>query len=181
MKHALGLLALCIATACGSPDTFIASPKLVAQEKIASRFASIEVSEVSLPAYAARNEVTSTDAGVLVLSDTLWADEPTRAMTLALSRHLAELTGVRVASDPWPFDGFPAARVEVRVEDLIVHAGTLRLSGQYFVVDLDGRGRDHAHLFDLSTPLADGDVTTVAEARAQAVLDLATRIARDGL
>ncbi|WP_299044164.1 ABC-type transport auxiliary lipoprotein family protein [uncultured Tateyamaria sp.] len=181
MRHALGLLALCIATACSSPDQFIASPKLVAQDRIPTRFSSIEVSEVSLPAYAARNEVTSSDAGVLVLSDTLWADEPTRAMTLALSRHLAEITGARVASDPWPFDGFPAARVEVRVEDLIVGAGALRLSGQYFVVDLDGRRRDHAHLFDLTTPLPEGDPSAVAQARAQTVLDLATLIARDAL
>lgn len=181
MRHALGLLALCLAAACSSPEQFIASPKLVAQERIASRFASIEVSEVSLPAYAARDEVTSSDAGVLVLSETLWADEPTRAMTLALSRHLAEITGARVASDPWPFDGFPAARVEVRVEDLIVDAGVLRMSGQYFVVDLDGRGRDHAHLFDLSTPLPEGEAAAVAQARAQTVLDLALRIARDAL
>ena len=181
MRHALGLFALCIAAACGSPDQFIASPKLVAEEKIPARFASIEVSEVSLPTYAARSEVTSSDAGVLVLSETLWADEPTRAMTLALSRHLAEITGARVASDPWPFDGFPAARVEVRVEDLIVDAETLRLSGQYFVVDLDGRGRDHAHLFDLATPLTTGDPSAVAQARAQTVLDLATSIARDAL
>ena len=181
MRHALALFALSLVWACGTPDQFVASPKLVAQDRIASRFATIEVAELSLPAYAARDEITANEGELLVLSDTLWADEPTRAMTLALTRHLAEITRARVASDPWPFDGFPAARVEVRVEDLSVVADRLRMSGQYYVVDLDGRGRDHAHLFELSTPVADGGPAAVAQARAQLLVDLAARIAKDGL
>ncbi|MBY5934729.1 PqiC family protein [Tateyamaria omphalii] len=181
MRHALGLIALSLVMACGSPDQFVASPKLVAQERIPSRFASIEVADISLPAYAARDEITANDGDLLVLSDTLWADQPTRAMTLALTRHLAEITGRRVASEPWPFDGFASGRVEVRVEDLSVVADQLRMSGQYYVVDLDGRGRDHAHLFELSTPVADGAPASVAQARARLLVDLATRIARDGL
>ncbi|MEM8656368.1 MAG: ABC-type transport auxiliary lipoprotein family protein [Pseudomonadota bacterium] len=181
MRFALVLLTTCVLLGCSTPDQFIASPKIVAQDRTASGFASIEVTEISLPAYAAREEIAATQDGVLVLSDTLWADDPTRSMTLSLARHLSELTGARVASEPWPFEGFAQARVEVRVEDLIVDGPALRLSGQYFVVDLDGLGRDHAHQFDLSTPLADTSAPAVARARAQALLALATEIAKDGL
>lgn len=181
MRHILAFLTLSVLFGCGSPDQFIASPKIVAQERIATPFASIEVADISLPAYAAREEISSSDDSVLILSDTLWADDPTRSVTLSLARHLSELTGARVASEPWPFDSLAQARVEVRVEDLIVSGNALRLSGQYFVVDLDGLGRDHAHLFDLSTTLADNSASTVANARAQAVLALATEIARAGL
>lgn len=181
MRHVIGFLVICILSACSAPDQYIASPKLSAEERIASRFSSIEVAEISLPSYAARDEIMATDGTRLVLSDTLWPDEPTRAMTLGLARHLSEITGARVASEPWPFDGFAKARVEVRVEDLNVATDALRLTGQYYIVDLDERGRDRARLFDLTTPLADSTVASVAQGRARLLLDLAVLIAGEGL
>lgn len=181
MRHALGFLALCLMAACSTPEQFIAAPKVEADQTIRSRFKTIEVADVSLPAYAARNEITSTEGDLLTLSGTLWADDPTRAVTLALTRHLAEITKSRVASEPWPFDDFASARVEVRVEDLLVNGTDLQMSGQYFVVDLDGDKRDHAHLFALSTPLDDTDPASIAQGRTQLVLDLALAIAEDAL
>ncbi len=181
MRYVIGLFLFCLLGACSGPDQFIASPKLVAQERISSKFRTIEVVEVSLPSYAARDEITAQENGLLVLSDVLWADDPTRSMTLTLTRHLSELTRVRVASEPWPFDGYAAGRVEVRVEELIVTADAVRLAGQYYVVDLDGLGRDHAHLFDLSTTIKGSDAVAVAQGRARLMLNLAKMIARDGL
>ena len=99
------------------------------------------------------------------------------------SRALTEITGARVAPSPWPFDSFPAARVDVRVERLLAdETGRLTLSGQYFVADLDSRSRDRAQLFDLSTPIAEGTgLTGLLAARSRLVGDLAVLIARDGL
>ena len=180
----LALIALVFLTACGAEERFIAAPQVVATERVPSRFASIEVREVSLPTYASSEKIyVEADGGALAISELLWADDPTRAVTLALSRNLAEITGARVAPEPWPFDSFPAARVDVRVERFISTAdGALVLAGQYFVADMDGEGRDRARLFSLSAPLS-GAVTpaAAAEARARLVTELALRIARDGL
>lgn len=181
MRYTIGVLAISILAACSAPDQFIASPRLVADDRIPSKFASIEIVRVSLPSYAEREEISVMEDGVLVLSETQWVDEPSRAMTLALSRHLSEITEARVASEPWPFDGFAESRVEVRVEELIIRDNALRLAGEYHVVDLERRNRDHAHLFALSAPMAAPTPASVAAARARLVLDLAELIARDGL
>lgn len=183
MKRAFILISAFLA-ACGADDRFIATPQVAATERIPSRFSSIEVREVSLPAYAASEEIFIQDtSGGLVASELLWADDPTRAVTLALARNLAEITGVRVAPEPWPFDAYPAARVDVRVERFLTAPdGALTLAGQYFVADIDGRGRDRARLFDLSQPLdPSASATAAAEARARLVTALALMIAKDGL
>lgn len=170
--------------ACSGPDRFLVTPQTTAVERVASRFASIEVLEVSLPTYASGEEiVVEADGGALETSDLLWADDPTRAVTLALTRNLSEVTGARVAPSPWPFDSFPNARIDVRVEQFVsAQDGTIRLAGQYFVADLDGRGRDRARLFSLATPTpADGTVIDPVSARGRLIADLAVMIARDGL
>ncbi|WP_413718394.1 membrane integrity-associated transporter subunit PqiC [Silicimonas sp. MF1-12-2] len=180
----LAIFAAIVLAGCGAEDRFIAAPQVQATEKVPSRYSSIEVREVSLPTHASSEEIyVEAEGGGLTASDLLWADDPTRAVTLALSRNLAEITGARVAPEPWPFDSYPAARVDVRVERFLSQAdGTLVLAGQYFVADMDGRGRDRARLFSLSVPLAPGmSPAEAAGARAGLVRDLALRIARDGL
>lgn len=180
----LAFVAAVVLAGCGTEDRFIAAPQVVATEKVPSRFSSVEVREVSLPTHASSEEIyVEASEGGLAVSGILWADDPTRAVTLALSRNLAEITGARVAPEPWPFDAFPAARVDVRVERFLSQAdGTLVLAGQYFVADLEGRGRDRARLFNLSLPLATGMTPAeAAEARARLVMDLALKIAKDGL
>ncbi|WP_366523129.1 ABC-type transport auxiliary lipoprotein family protein [uncultured Tateyamaria sp.] len=107
MRYALAFVTLGTLAGCGDPDQFIASPKIVARERITTQFASIEVAEISLPAYAAREGISSTQDSVLVLSDTLWADDPTRSITLSLARHLSELTGARVTSEPCRLKALP--------------------------------------------------------------------------
>lgn len=180
----LAFLLTAVLAGCGSQDRFIAAPQVVATERVASSYSSIEVREVSLPTHASREEIyVEAEGGGLAASDLLWADDPTRAVTLALSRNLAEITGARVAPEPWPFDGYPAARVDVRVERFLGQAdGTLVLAGQYFVADMEGRGRDRARLFRFSIDLsADATPAEAAEARAGLVRDLAMRIAKESL
>lgn len=169
---------------CGGTADLYSVPAAEASERIAISAGSVEVREVSLPAYAASDAIAVEGAGGVLLTDddVRWADSPERAVSLELTRHLAQLTGARVASEPWPFDEFPQATVEVRFESLIAGAdGQFRGRGQYFVSTEEG-ARDHAHLFDLTVPYDPaGGPAAIAAARAQIVLDLARDIARDGL
>jgi len=174
------LLAL---TACGSPDRFaVIAPEVTEKTRIA--FASVEVRDVSLPSYAAADEISvqAADGTLTSSADVLWADAPERAIALELSRNLARLTDRRIASEPWPFDAFPDARLDVRFADLVATAeGSFRTTGQYFVAVEDGR-RERSGLFDLSVPFdPEGGPGAIAQARGQLILDLAEYIARNGL
>lgn len=177
------LLPLVFLAACGaSPDRYtVATPPVTQQQRIA--FGAVEVREVSLPAYAASDEIALRDAEGKVLSDgsVLWADTPDRAVALEFSRLLAQISGARVASSPWPFESFPDARVDLRFENLVAGSdGQYRATGQYFVAVPEGRER--SGLFDLAVPFdVEGGPQAIAQARGQVILDLATFVTRNGL
>ncbi len=175
--------AIVLLAGCTNSVTLYTSPQTSVGERIPSRFGSVEVLNVSLPSYASGEDllVASTD-GSLVSGNALWADDPTREMTLSLARSLAQITGTRVAPQPWPFDTVAEARVDVRIERLLASNGALVLSGQYFVAALDGKGRDRASLFDLRQPLPpEPDTAALVTARSALVANLAVMIARNGL
>ncbi|MEM6938569.1 MAG: ABC-type transport auxiliary lipoprotein family protein [Pseudomonadota bacterium] len=168
---------------CASPERFaVSAPEIGERQRIA--FASVEVKDVSLPSYASSDEITLQEVdGTLVSSgDVLWADAPERAISLEISGNLARMTGRRVASEPWPFEAFPDARLEVRFVDLLASAdGIYRTSGQYFVGVPDG-GRERSGLFDLAVTFdATAGPGALAAARGQLILDLSRFIARNGL
>lgn len=183
LKPALMALCLTLAGCSETPDRFTVEPP-EATETVRIAFGAVEVREVSLPAYAAADEITVRDASgnLTPESGALWADSPERAVALELARHLTDLTRARVASEPWPFEAFPDARLDVRFENLIAgDDGQFRASGQYFVGVSDGR-RERSGLFDLSVPFdPKGGPQAIALARGQVILDLASFIARNGL
>ena len=169
--------------ACGSPERFaVSAPEITQKTRIG--FASVEVKDVSLPSYAAADEITlrAADGTLTSSSDVLWADAPDRAIALELSQNLARLTDRRVASEPWPFEEFPDARLEIRFAELVATtSGTFTTSGQYFVAVADGR-RERSGLFNLSVSFdPKGGAGAIARARGQLILDLAEFIARNGL
>lgn len=183
MTPALVAMTMALGGCGGTPDLFPVTPPEVT-ETIAISLRSIEVRDVSLPTYAAADEIAIEDADgrLIAAGSSLWADTPRRAISLELSGHLARLTGRRIASEPWPFEEFPQARLDVRFESLLAGAdGRLRASGQYFVAVVDG-GRERSGLFDLSVPFdAAGGPQAIAVARGQIILDLARHIARTSL
>lgn len=170
--------------ACGAaPELYpVTPPKVTQTQKIA--FRAVEVRNVSLPTYASATEIAIEDAeGKLVLDSAVqWADSPERAVALELTRHLAGLSGARVASEPWPFEAFPDARLDVRFESLIARTdGQFLAIGQYFVSVADG-GRERSGLFDLAVAFdPEGGPQAIAAARGQVIFDLALYIARNGL
>jgi uncharacterized protein len=187
MTHALrALLAgltLTLAACGGNSESFaVRAPQPAEQVRIA--FGAVEVRDVSLPTYAASDEIYVQDGGGKLNSSSkvLWADLPERAVALELSQNLARMTGRRIASEPWPFEAYPDARLEVRFAELVATtAGEFRTSGQYFVGVLDG-GQERSGLFNLSVRYnPDGGPAAIAAARGQLILNLATFIAKEGL
>lgn len=178
----VSVLGLALLAACGSANRYDVSPPQIT-EKTRIAFASVEVRDVSLPSYAAADEIAirSEDGTLTSSSDVLWADAPERAIALELSQNLARLTDRRIASEPWPFEAFPDARLEIRFSELVATTtGVFSTSGQYFVAVEEGRER--SGLFDLNVPFdpAAGP-NAIARARGQLILDLAEFIAREGL
>jgi len=170
--------------ACGSnPDRYTVTPPAVT-EKVRIGFASVEVKDVSLPSYAAADEIAveGADGKLETNSDLLGADAPERAVALELARTFVKLSGARVASEPWPFEAFPDARLEVRFESLIAQSdGQFRASGQYFVAVPDDR-RERSGMFELSVSFdVDGGPKAIAQARGLIIRDVATYIAKKGL
>lgn len=179
------MLAVAVLAGCGgAAQRFTVPPAAVPLQNVTIAYRSVELLEVSLPTYAASDEIhiRGDDGAVSSSSDTLWADQPARSVTLELSRYLAQMTGARVAPEPWPFADRAAVRVDVRVEEMLAEGnGTFLMTGQYFVAPELG-GRDRSGLFSLSAPIvAEGGAAAIAAARGQVVRQLAEEIARKGL
>lgn len=181
------LLPVCLLlAACSSePELRYAVPQIESGPRVSTSARSVEVREVTLPVYAEDERIyTMDETGALVASDVLlWADDPARSMTLTLSRVLGEITTAQVAGEPWPFEAFPDARLEVRVDEMIARFdGIFRLSGQYYVGSPDRTHREYARSFAVNIPFApEGGVGAIAAARAAAVRDLARIIAQTAL
>ncbi|MBU3029053.1 PqiC family protein [Paracoccus sp. XHP0099] len=175
----LGALTL---AACSNPEKtgrFLIDPPAVAA-RVPDRLGTVELRDVSLPEYAADQEVMwqTADGAVRSTPDNLWADGPQRAFTLALARAISEVSGATVIGEPWPLAEPPQRVLEVRVEKALAQAdGTYRLTGRYFVADEGSGGANHARSFDISVPLASDQPSAIAAALSQAIAQLAQQIA----
>lgn len=103
---ALPVLAALALTGCSNPEAtarYTLTPVAVAQS-LPNRLGSAELREVSLPQYAAGQEIAwqSADGALRSSPDNIWADDPPRAMTLALARQISALSGATVIAEPWP-------------------------------------------------------------------------------
>lgn len=153
-------------------------------KSLPNRIGSAELREVSLPQYAAGQEIAwqTEDGALRSTPDDVWADDPARAVTLALARQISDLSGATVIAEPWPLAEPPGRRIEVRVEQFLARAdGTVALGGSYYVSAADlGGGRDLVRRFALTVPIGaePTDPAAIARAQSQAVAQLASQIAR---
>lgn len=168
--------------ACSSPINRVDLLPLQSQLQLRASVSSAIVRTVSLPSYAAAEEVSIQSPEGLITSDgeILWADDPERAATLAITRHLNTILSAAVGPEPWPFAGIPDVTVEVRVSDMLArNDGLFVLRGQYFI---GGDGIDYRTVvrsFAYSVPLANAGIGGVAAAQSQALLNLSEDIAKD--
>lgn len=170
-------------SACSNPEKtgrFLIDPP-TAGATLPNRLGSAELKDVSLPEYAANQEVMwqTPDGAVRSTPDNLWADNPQRAFTLTLARAISDMSGATVIGEPWPLAEPPQRVLEVRVEKALAQAdGSYRLAGRYFVSDESGGGTNHARSFDIAVPLAEPDQpAAIAAALSQAISQLAGQIA----
>ena len=182
----LALAGVGLLAACGADPLRIAVPPGEAGDSIGIGFDSVEVLDIQLPTYAEGEEIFIQGQGraLTQAGGAVWADDPSRALTLEVTQALNDITSARVAPDPWPFEEDPGARLDIRVAeftpDLTRNAFLLR--GQYFVGALDESGRDRAREFRIEAPLpADPGPAAIAAARSAATISLAREIAAEGL
>ncbi len=195
------LLAITVLAACGEgsgPRYLVESPP--SDLYVRSAVDTLLVRSVSLPLYAADEEIAfQDDAGVIQTANLgLWADEPERATTLTVSRHLNAMSSAKVAPEPWPLPRPPEGVVDIRIENFIAtNQGTFRLAGQYFlgsdepepVIDFENPDvaprqppaplPDRAKIFDISVALVGEGPVAIATAQADALTRLSEQIARD--
>ncbi|RNF34813.1 PqiC family protein [Paracoccus methylarcula] len=179
----LGLLL--ILSACSNPEKtgrFLIDPPST-RAQVPNRLGTAELKDVSLPDYAADQEVMwqTEDGAVRSNPDNLWADNPKRGFTLALAREISDISGATVIGEPWPLAEPPQRVLEVRVEKALAQAdGIYRLSGRYFVSDEESGGTNHARSFDISVPMSGDQPSAIAGAMSQAISQLAQQIATLG-
>ncbi|MDF0595661.1 PqiC family protein [Psychromarinibacter halotolerans] len=194
------LIAALALAACGEggPRYLVDSPP--SNLRVRAAVSTLLVRTVSLPTYAADEEIAFQDKnGVVKTSNSgLWADDPERATTLTVTRHLNAMTSAKVAPEPWPLPAPPDGVVDVRIENFIAtNQGTFRISGQYFIgsevpvqddifEDPDYVPRslpaplpDRVGIFDIAVALAGDGPSAIAEAQAAALTRLSEQIARD--
>jgi len=168
-------------TGCSGPAARLDMSPVQSDLSLCASVGSAMVRTVSLPTYAAGEELATETVDGLIASDAkiLWADDPARAVTLSLTRNIGAITNADIGPDPWPFAGLPDVAIDVRVTRMLAGAdGVFDLEGQYFV---GGDGIDYpntSHDFAFQTQLADATPAAIAQAQAQALLALSEDIAR---
>jgi len=173
-------LAATALVACTTPINRVDLVPLQSTKSLRANVSTAMVRTVSLPSYAAAEEVAIESPEGLITSDSalLWADDPERAATLTITRHLNDILSATVGPDPWPFVEIPDVTVEVRVADMLAgNDGQFRLRGQYFI---GGDGIDYPRIvrsFSYTTALPAAGFAGVAAAQSQALLDLSEDIA----
>lgn len=180
LKSILAGLSLASLIACSAPINRVELVPLTSTKSLRASVSSAMVRTVSLPTYAAAEEVAVESPEGLIASDDnlLWADAPERAATLAITRHLNTILSATIGPDPWPFIELPDVTIEVRVEDMLAgNNGSFRLRGQYFI---GGDAIDYPRTvrsFDYAIPLAASDASSIAAAQSQALLSMSEDIA----
>lgn len=179
-KQMMIVASVALAGCAGQPDRLALTPT-ASTLQLQPLVGSVMVRTVSLPTYAAAEEIPLQDANGLIVADgdILWADDPQRAVTLAISTSLAQIISADVSPEPWPFVGLPDVAVDIRVTRMIAAAdGTFQLAGQYFVGGDGIDFRNSARSFDIRQPMADQSIGSISAAQSATILALTEQIAR---
>jgi uncharacterized lipoprotein YmbA len=170
-----------VMAACSGPTSRLEMAPEASQLNLRTAVGSAIVRTVSLPTYAAAEELAIETAEGLIASDEeiLWADDPARAVTLILTRTIGDVTKAKVGPDPWPFAGLPDVSIDVRVTRMIAGAdGVFDLEGQFFV---GGDGIDYPNStngFAIAIPMTDLSPASIAQAQAKSLVTLSEQISR---
>jgi uncharacterized protein len=164
---------------CGDKKARFEIPAPATSAEVRLRVTSIEVRDVSLPAYASASEIVVEDAtGALrPVPKAIWADDPARGVTGALARAMDTASSAKVAAEPWPLNDGPQARVQVRIDQMVAKAdGSFYLEGQFAISSGSGAVRDSLTRFAVAVPMTDLAPASVADATGLALGQLSAQI-----
>lgn len=167
-----------VLAACGTDQRYLIDPPQVAGSARV-QVATLEVLEVSLPAYAEASEilVEGPDGGLTPISNALWADDPVRAVTLAIAEQVGAGSSAIAAPEPWPLEEDAQAAVSVTVAQLVAQSdGALRMTGQYAISSYDRIVRERIVPFSIVQPMVDGTPNAIAAATGAAISQLSSEI-----
>jgi uncharacterized lipoprotein YmbA len=179
-RHLLPLLATALVLAgCGDRAVrYLVEPTPVAAP-VALRVGSVEVLDLVLPEYAEAPEILQEgpDGGLTPIKNAIWGDGTARSMTARLAESLGLRTTAAVAAEPWPLEGYPDARLAVRVDRIVARAeGSFEMAGQFALASPDRRVREFLERFSVSVPITGKGAGAVAAAKGAAVDRLADTI-----
>lgn len=172
------MLAAC---SSGNEARYLIDPPAASAERPA-RVATVELRDVSLPAYASAVEISrlEADGALRNLPDSLWADDPVRGVTQALARSLDSASRATVAAEPWPLSDPAQAIVNIRIERLVARAdGKLELAAQFAIASPDGLIRERIGRFETTVEMGGEGPDAIAAAAGQAIARLAERLAEE--
>lgn len=170
-----------IMAACSSSTARLDMAHMTSDVRLRSAVNTAIIRTVSLPTYAAAEELAIETADGLIISneEVLWADDPARALTLTLAHNIGDITRAKVGPDPWPFVGLPDVAIDVRITRMIAGAdGVFDLEGQFFVGGDGIDFNDTTNSFAIKVPYDTPTPAIIADAQARAILALSERIAR---
>ncbi len=169
--------------ACGTDSRFLiaSGPSETGQTASKARVGvrSIEVRDVSLPAYASATDIVveGTDGALKPVPGSIWADDQVRGVTGALAKALDARSTATVAAEPWPLLDQADVQVQVRVDRMIARAtGQFEMSGQYAIAAPSGAVRETVRRFAFTAPLQGTSAAAVAQATGVAIDELASDI-----
>lgn len=176
-------LAFLALTACGGTEPrYLIDSAPAETTQVRMQVATLEIREVSLPAYAEESQILieAADGALTPLENALWADEPRRAVTLRLAEAISRGGSATVAAEPWPLETPAQAAVHVQVSDMVARAsGQFDLKGQFAISSYDHVVRERIKRFDITVPMPDASPAGIARASGQALQNLAQEITQE--
>lgn len=167
--------------ACSPPINRLSMAPLQSPLELRPLVESVMLRTVTLPSYAAAEEIAFETAEGLIASneDVIWADDQQRAVTVAITRNMTDILNAMVGPEPWPFIALPDVVVDIQVERMLAGSdGIFLLTGQFYV---GGDGIDFPNStrpFAISKPMADGTLASIAAAQAEVLLTLSEDISK---
>ena len=166
---------------CGANSDMYLISSDVTQTKVRVATRSVEVKEVSLPAYAAASEIAyqTAEGALKTAKGVLWAEEPSAAVTRIIAEQLDAGTTAQVAAEPWPLLDSPDTTLDLRIDRMVARAdGQFELAGQYAISSFSS-GRDKLRRFTILQPITDTAPATIAAATGAALAELSQEIAQE--